>query len=155
MTSVMLLPNSETQGSPLTSRCNLHNKFSEQKENWTTVHVEAESGSARLVFMHLSGEPECYHFLLGVMYHFFWLECQGQKWESLYHWSVLCTFHHPLSRAKRLITYISRATGMIKTVPGIQLLQKLGFCFREKSPTEKHGRRRRTINKTAMYVNYK
>lgn len=37
-----------------------------------------------------------------------------------------------MSRDRRLIKYISRATEMIKAAPGTQLLQKVGFCFREK-----------------------
>lgn len=47
-----------------------------------------------------------------------------------------------MSRDKRLIKYLSWATEMLKTIPRTQLLQKVGFCFRENLPQRNMERRR-------------
>lgn len=89
-----------------------------------------------MAFIHLPAEIRGLKFLLG--------SCMfpvKAKLESLY---IEQCFPSPPSsrRDKRLIKYISRATEMIKTVPRIQLLQKVGVCFRERLPQRNMERQR-------------
>lgn len=78
--NVELLANSQTQGSLLTSRNDLHNKPSERKGiRLCITHAEAESGLAKVALTAFSLERGDYHFLFWVIYDFFWLEWQGQN----------------------------------------------------------------------------
>lgn len=68
---------------------------------------------------------------------------------------LLVSGSHIPGKGKRLIKFISGATEMSKVVPRAQLLQKNRLLFQGKSPTEKHGTPKRTINRNVIYVNYK